>query len=133
MRHRSSFGDSKTALRRIVEFVGGTALSSVGPARDGAFRTILSHRRSRLHTSACSAQRRANARGHADHDEVLEAAVTEHGGRVVKTIGDAFMAEFAVPSAAVEAAIAAQRGIQAKFADSDVPSVFASASTRRTD
>ena len=56
-----------------------------------------------------------------DHDEVLEAAVTNHGGRVIKTIGDAFMAEFAVPSGAVEAAIAAQRGIRDKFADSDVP------------
>jgi len=56
-----------------------------------------------------------------DHDEVLQAAVTDHGGRVVKTIGDAFMAEFAVPSGAVEAAIAAQRGIRDRFADSEVP------------
>ncbi len=40
---------------------------------------------------------------------------------MVKTIGDAFMAEFAVPSGAVEAAIAAQRGIRDKFGDSDVP------------
>ena len=56
-----------------------------------------------------------------DHDEVLAGAVGEHGGRVVKTIGDAFMAEFAVPSRAVDAAIAAQRGIRDKFADSDVP------------
>jgi adenylate cyclase len=56
-----------------------------------------------------------------DHDEVLEAAVNENDGRVVKTIGDAFMAEFAVPSRAVEAAIAAQRGIRDRFADSDVP------------
>ncbi|MCA9826641.1 MAG: adenylate/guanylate cyclase domain-containing protein [Dehalococcoidia bacterium] len=56
-----------------------------------------------------------------DHDAVMEAAVTGHGGRVVKTIGDAFMAEFAVPSAAVEAAIEVQRAIREKFADSDVP------------
>jgi class 3 adenylate cyclase len=56
-----------------------------------------------------------------DHDAVMEAAVTGHGGRVVKTIGDAFMAEFAVPSAAVEAAIEAQRQIREKFAASDVP------------
>ncbi len=56
-----------------------------------------------------------------DHDAVMEAAVTGHGGRVIKTIGDAFMAEFAVPSAAVEAAIEAQRTIRDKFADSDVP------------
>ncbi|MCA9824292.1 MAG: alpha/beta hydrolase [Dehalococcoidia bacterium] len=56
-----------------------------------------------------------------DHDTLMEAAVIGHGGRVVKTIGDAFMAEFAVPSAAVEAAIEAQRAIREQFADSDVP------------
>ncbi len=56
-----------------------------------------------------------------DHDAVLQAAVDDHGGRVVKEIGDAFMAEFAVPSAAVECAIAMQRGIQTQFADTDVP------------
>ena len=56
-----------------------------------------------------------------DHDEVLAAAVTGHGGRVVKTIGDAFMAEFAVPSAAVDAAVAAQRGVRDRFANSDIP------------
>ena len=56
-----------------------------------------------------------------DHDAVLDAAVTEHGGRVVKEIGDAFMVEFAIPSAAVECAIAIQRGIREQFADSDVP------------
>jgi class 3 adenylate cyclase len=56
-----------------------------------------------------------------DHDTVLQTAVDEAGGRVIKTIGDAFMAEFAVPSAAVDCAIAMQRGIQAQFADSDVP------------
>ena len=47
-----------------------------------------------------------------DHDAVLTAAIADHGGRVIKEIGDAFMADFAVPSAAVEAAIAMQQGIQ---------------------
>lgn len=56
-----------------------------------------------------------------DHDAVMEAAVTGHGGRVVKTIGDAFMAEFAVPSNAVAAAIDAQQRIRNKFRSSDVP------------
>ncbi len=56
-----------------------------------------------------------------DHDAVCEAAITKRGGRVVKTIGDAFMAEFTLPSAAIEAAIAIQRGIREQFADSDVP------------
>ena len=56
-----------------------------------------------------------------DHDAVCDAAITEHGGRGVKTIGDAFMAEFSVPGAAIEATIAIQRGIRDRFADSDVP------------
>ncbi|MCA9830482.1 MAG: adenylate/guanylate cyclase domain-containing protein [Dehalococcoidia bacterium] len=56
-----------------------------------------------------------------DHDEVLNDAVTGRGGRVIKTIGDAFMAEFATPSASIEAAIAAQRGIRERFAGSEVP------------
>jgi class 3 adenylate cyclase len=56
-----------------------------------------------------------------DHDAVCETAITEHGGRVVKTIGDSFMAEFSVPSAAIGAAIAIQRGVRERFADSDVP------------
>lgn len=56
-----------------------------------------------------------------DHDAIYEAAITEHGGRVVKTIGDAFMAEFGLPSAAIEAAIAIQRRIRERFEGSDVP------------
>ncbi len=56
-----------------------------------------------------------------DHDAVMAAAVTRHGGRVVKTIGDAFMAEFAVPSAALNAAIEAQQAIRERFRASDVP------------
>jgi class 3 adenylate cyclase len=56
-----------------------------------------------------------------DHDDVLAAAVVGHGGRVIKTMGDAFMAEFSVPSAAVEAAIEAQRNICARFEGADVP------------
>jgi class 3 adenylate cyclase len=56
-----------------------------------------------------------------DHDAVLAEAVKGHGGRVIKTMGDAFMAEFAVPSGAVDAAIAAQRAIREQFAESDVP------------
>jgi adenylate cyclase len=55
------------------------------------------------------------------HDEVLAAAVARHSGHVIKTIGDGLMAEFAVPSSAVAAAIEAQRGIREKFAANDLP------------
>lgn len=44
----------------------------------------------------------------ARHDEVLRETITEHGGYVFKTIGDAFCAAFATAPAALEAALAAQ-------------------------
>ena len=47
------------------------------------------------------------------HDEILREAIAAHGGYVFKTIGDAFRAAFAVPEAAVNAAIAAQRALEA--------------------
>ncbi len=78
-------------------------------ASPGSFRTILFTdvvSSTPLLTQLRDARMREVMR---DHDAVMEAAVTGHGGRVIKTIGDAFMAEFAVPSAAVEAAIEAQR------------------------
>jgi class 3 adenylate cyclase len=91
------------------------------PSAGGQFRTILFTdvvSSTPLLTQLRDARMREVMR---DHDAVMEAAVTGHGGRVVKTIGDAFMAEFAEPSAAVEAAIEAQRAIREKFVDSDVP------------
>ena len=92
-----------------------------GPAGASAFRTILFTdvvASTPLLTQLRDAKMREVMH---DHDTLMEAAVIGHGGRVVKTIGDAFMAEFAVPSAAVEAAIEAQRAIREQFADSDVP------------
>jgi class 3 adenylate cyclase len=116
------FQDADTAFEIIHEFLEG----SVEPTREesvarGAFRTIL-FTDVVASTPLLAQLKDAKMRKvmH-DHDAVLDAAVTEHGGRVVKEIGDAFMVEFAIPSAAVECAIAIQRGIQAQFADSDIP------------
>lgn len=44
-----------------------------------------------------------------DHDQAVAGAVTRAGGTVVKHTGDGIMAAFPGPSAAVEAAVAAQR------------------------
>jgi class 3 adenylate cyclase len=104
----------------LSRFLGLPDGSSAGP-RSSPFRTILFTdvvSSTPLLTQLRDQRMREVMR---DHDAVMEAAVTGHGGRVVKTIGDAFMAEFAVPSAAVEAAIEAQRQIREKFAASDVP------------
>ena len=47
-----------------------------------------------------------HARVRALRKEVIEAALREHTGRLVKTMGDGFLAEFASPVEAVRAAIA---------------------------
>ncbi len=106
-------------IRAIQRFLGEGPQPSSGS--DSVFRTILFTdvvSSTPLLAQLKDEKMRAVMR---DHDEVLEAAVKAHGGRVIKTIGDAVMAEFGVPSAAVEAAIDAQRGIRERFAASDVP------------
>jgi len=106
-------------LHAIKRFLGDDAGPALGPA--AGFRTILfTDVVSSTPLLAQLKDERMRAVMHG-HDEVLAAAVARHSGRVVKTIGDAFMAEFAVPSAALEAAIAAQRGIRERFAAGDVP------------
>jgi predicted ATPase/class 3 adenylate cyclase len=50
----------------------------------------------------------------ARHDALLRAAVARHGGVVFKTVGDAVYAAFAVAPAALAAALAAQRDVQAE-------------------
>ena len=42
---------------------------------------------------------------------VVEKAIAEHGGKIVKRLGDGVMAAFAHPQPAVEAALAAQAGV----------------------
>src|SRR5688572_6037652 len=50
----------------------------------------------------------------ARHDALVRAAIHEHGGHVVKTMGDAFHAAFARAPDAVAAALGAQRRLQAE-------------------
>src|SRR5689334_11990412 len=50
----------------------------------------------------------------ARHDALLRAAIHEHRGHVVKTMGDAFHAVFARAPDAVAAALGAQRRLQAE-------------------
>jgi predicted ATPase/class 3 adenylate cyclase len=47
------------------------------------------------------------------HDELVRAAVVEHGGYVFSTAGDAFAAAFSTPMAAIDAAVEAQRRLAA--------------------
>ena len=50
----------------------------------------------------------------ARHDALVRAAIREHDGHVVKTMGDAFHAVFVRAPDAVAAALDAQRGLQAE-------------------
>jgi adenylate cyclase len=57
--------------------------------------------------------------------EVLEEAVTDRDGRIVKRLGDGIMATFLDPRAAVDAALAAQDGIEKIDADGHRPKMRA--------
>ncbi len=48
------------------------------------------------------------------HDELLRTAIVDNGGYVFSTAGDAFSAAFSTPMMAVEAAVQAQRALQAE-------------------
>src|SRR5438128_4471769 len=48
------------------------------------------------------------------HNDILSEAITSHGGHVFKTVGDAFCSAFAAPTEALQAALAAQRGLLAE-------------------
>ena len=54
------------------------------------------------------------------HNEVLEQKIAESGGEVVQKTGDGFFATFATPKAALEAAIAIQRALEAEIVAPDV-------------
>jgi len=56
-------------------------------------------------------QPEAMAAALSNHDRLLQELITEYGGQVFKTVGDAFYAAFALPSEAISAALAIQRAI----------------------
>jgi class 3 adenylate cyclase len=56
----------------------------------------------------------------ARHDELIESAIAESGGEVVKGTGDGFFASFESPRAALEAAVAVQRALAAEIVAPDV-------------
>jgi class 3 adenylate cyclase len=56
----------------------------------------------------------------ARHDELLEEQIANCGGEVIQQTGDGFFAAFASPKAALEAAVAIQRALQAEIVAPDV-------------
>jgi len=65
-------------------------------------------------TTLWELQREAMRLSLARHDALLRRCIEQHGGYVVKTTGDGFHAAFANASDAIEAAIAAQKALQAE-------------------
>jgi class 3 adenylate cyclase len=56
----------------------------------------------------------------ARHDELLRGRIVESGGEVIKQTGDGFFAAFDHPRAAIEAAVAIQRALDAEIVAPDV-------------
>jgi len=56
----------------------------------------------------------------ARHDELLRERIVERGGEVIKQTGDGFFAAFENPKAAIEAAVAIQRALDAEIVAPDV-------------
>jgi predicted ATPase/class 3 adenylate cyclase len=65
-------------------------------------------------TARWEAHREAMQRALARHDDLMRAAIEGHGGRVFKTVGDAFCAIFPNGADAVTAAIEAQQRLRAQ-------------------
>ena len=56
----------------------------------------------------------------ARHDELLRERIGEHGGEVIKHTGDGFFAAFDNPKAAIDAAVAIHRALDAEIVAPDV-------------
>jgi class 3 adenylate cyclase len=69
----------------------------------------------------------------ARHDELIRERIAESGGEVIKHTGDGFFASFENPKAAIEAAIAIQRALEAEVFAPDVRIGAHTASAFRTE
>jgi class 3 adenylate cyclase/pimeloyl-ACP methyl ester carboxylesterase len=108
------FGDSDAILHAVDNFIEGDTPSAAGTVEIASgLVTILF---TDLAGSTALTQRLGDA-GAQDllraHNAVVRACLREHGGTELKTMGDGFMASFPLASAALECAIAIQRGLAA--------------------
>src|SRR6476469_8297054 len=95
-----TLGVTDGTLRAVVELPSGTVTFLFTDVEDST----------RLWDEFPAAMQPALAR----HDEILRTAVLDHGGGVVKTLGDGIHAVFGTARDAVEAALAAQRTLVAE-------------------
>ena len=95
----------------IEDFAGPASTPTAAPSAVGGFATILftdmaasTTLADRLGDAAAQEVRRA-------HNEIVRAALSANSGNEIKHTGDGIMASFATASAALDSAIAIQRGV----------------------
>ncbi len=105
--------DTEAVLGAIDEFLGEGEEAAAGTPAPGGLVTIL-------FTDMASSTTLADQLGDAAvqevrhaHNEIVRAAVAENSGKEIKHTGDGIMASFATASAALDCAIAIQRGVAA--------------------
>ena len=116
--HTWTTGDTTSVVNEVTSFLGRSVAADIssprtsdaGPAdthtilfTDMEGSTTLADR---LGDAAAQDVRRA-------HNEIVRAALSANGGKEIKHTGDGIMASFATASAALESAIAIQRGVAA--------------------
>jgi len=91
-----------------------TQVTSVGRLRTALMLTDIVGYSRRMHADEARAVRELRK-----HNEVIRALLEAHHGREVKTMGDAFLAEFAVTDDALRCALAIHRKLEEVFIDED--------------
>lgn len=113
-------GEQETAMNAIEEFIGRAPASAEqhepthvhpgGANIGGAFQSILF---TDMESSTATTQRLGDADAQQlvrAHNRIVRAALWAHGGHEIKHTGDGIMASFPSASAAVQSALAMQRG-----------------------
>ncbi len=116
-------GDTDSVISAIEEFLAeGEEPSDERQAAPGGFATILF---TDMESSTALTQQLGDAGAQEVrrvHNDIVRVALGEHDGREIKHTGDGIMASFSTASAALECAIAIQRGVAAhKEAQPDSP------------
>ncbi len=113
--HIPGFGDVESVLGPLLEFLNG-----VGDAGLAAKEAVSADTHTILFTDMEGSTTLADQLGDAAaqevrraHNDIVRSALAAYGGSEVKHTGDGIMASFATASAALDSAIAIQRGVAA--------------------
>jgi class 3 adenylate cyclase len=105
--------ETVAAIQRFLATESITVPPGTEAAAGSAFRTILF---TDIEGHTAMMQRLGDVRGRAvlrEHERMTRAALAEHGGSEVKTMGDGFLASFGASTKALECAVALQKAFAA--------------------